>query len=117
MAKRFWYYLAALITAVILLTYYAINITVSHRQISHYNAESLENQKSSLENYLTKQTDPRKLISLAKRLKGREDALIQLVADKAYELAPDSRDAALLASAFHSELKDKLLELDPLYQE
>ena len=117
MSRRLWIYSAVVLIIVVELTFYAIEVIGSNKKIASLNSEALSTRQAELANYLKDQTDQRKLISLAKKLKNQDSSLIQLVADKAYELAPDSRDAVLLAYAFHPELKSKLLELDPLYQE
>lgn len=112
---RFCFYLGTVIILIGLVSWWA----AARNQINQTAIQQLEvsrqEQKGSLKEYLGKQADSRKLVSLAKRLKYADPAVLRPIVERAYELNPNSRDIALLASFFKPELKDRVLELDPLY--
>lgn len=116
MNHRLWFYLGA---AVVILGLYGWRLAGTYsinNQISRINQASQQSQSDNLRRWALNQTDERKLISLAKRLKNRDQWLLQILIDRAYALNPNSRDITLLASQFHPELKPKVLILDPLFQ-
>ena len=115
MSGRFWFYLAVLIVGAGELSLLVGGRARLNNELSRLNQAAFEEQEAALKPYLARQTDERKLVSLAKRLKQGDQRLLQLIIERAYELNPNSRDIALLASYFHPELKEKVKELDPLY--
>lgn len=117
MKSRLWLYLSSAVIVAILLSV-AVGLEAKiNDSIKTKNQQSLDNEKTEMTQYLAKQTDPFKLVSLAKKLIIINPPLVQLVADKAYELNPNRRDIVLLDSQFHPELKSKLTVIDPLYPE
>jgi len=116
MTGRFWFYLGVTVIIVGLYSWRLAAVNGVNRQISRIDQASLQAQSDSLNRWAANQTDERKLISLAKKLKNRDQALLQILIDRAYAINPNSRDITILASQFHPELKDKILQLDPLYQ-
>lgn len=115
MIGRFWFYLPSLIIIAGLGSYLS---WVNSRQASELAAIELaatQERRESIDQFLTRQTDGRKLISLAKRFEKTEPELVEPIVLKAYELLPNSRDAALLASYYRPDLKHRVKELDPLY--
>lgn len=116
MGLRAWFYLAFIIILIGLVSWWAAGRNQLNQAAAQQLEDSQRDQERSLKGYLAKQTDSRKLVSLAKRLKNADSAIIRLVVERAYELNPNSRDIALLASFFNPELKDRVRELDPLYK-
>jgi len=117
MTGRFWFYLAVTIVIIAELTWLHGGRNRLNNELARLDNAAAQQQLTSLRGYLGKQTNERKLVSLAKLLKNREAWLLQPIIDRAYELNPNSRDIALLASFFHPELKERVKELDPLYGE
>lgn len=116
MSNRFWFYLGAAIVIIGLFSYRTAIQNKLSNDIRRIDLESRQTQLSDLSKYLEKETDERKLISLAKKLRNRESWLLQAIIDRAYAINPKSRDITLLASEFHPELKEKIKYLDPLYK-
>jgi hypothetical protein len=115
-SNRFWFYfLVIIIVAGLLTVLYTERSRLDHR-IASLNDQSYQLQRQQLQSYLDQQTDARKLVSLAKHLATGDQRLLGMIIDRAYQLNPNSRDIALLASNFHPELKKRVQELDPLYQ-
>jgi hypothetical protein len=83
----------------------------SHKEQEAFQRAQIDGMKS----YLQKQKDARKLISLAKRLPSENAELIKLIILKAYELEPNRRDIAILASYYQAEAKNRVKKIDPLY--
>ncbi len=117
MVSRFWFYLATAIILSGLGSYLSWVKTRQGSEIAAINQAAAAERSMAMESYLAKQTDGRKMISLAKNLQSTAPELVQPIVLKAYELLPNSRDAALLASYYRPELKEKVKELDPLYEE
>jgi len=117
MSNRFWFYLGVAIVIVGLFSYRTGVRNKISNDINRINLESRQAALSDLSKYLEKQTDERKLVSLAKKLRNRESWLLEAIIDRAYAINPKSRDITLLASEFHPELKEKVKILDPLYKE
>lgn len=115
MDKRFWFYLGVLIVIAGEISYYRATQNRIAQELARLNLSAQEQRINDLKNYLGRQTDERKLVSLAKKLRFSEAKTLQLIIDRAYELNPNSRDITLLASEFHPELKERVKELDPLY--
>jgi len=117
MNRRFWLYLSSALIIALLFFFGSREKVAINKAAIAGQAQALSSQQQSLERYLDKQTDGRKLIRLIKHLPNTEPKIIEQIADRAYQLSPDSRDAVLLASQFHSELKAQLNKIDPLYQQ
>lgn len=115
MKPRFWFYLAALIIIIGLLTGLLSIRNAGTNEVARLDQIYLERQLQDLNSYLANQEDERKLISLAKKLHHADWRLLQPIIERAYEINPNSRDIALLASVFRPELKQRVRELDPLY--
>ncbi|HUD21105.1 MAG TPA: hypothetical protein VMQ44_03510 [Candidatus Saccharimonadales bacterium] len=115
MHGRIWFYLAAIIIIAGLVCYYEAVKNRTSRQVATLERAGVQDQKDQLASYLQKQTDAYKVISLAKQMKNASPDLIEMMADRAYQLDPTNRDVVLLSSAFHPELKSQVLKLDPLY--
>ncbi len=116
MSNRFWFYLGALVIAAGLYSWRTAAINVINNDVSRIDRAGQQERVANTARYVATQTDERKLISLAKRLKNSDNEILRIIIDRAYELNPGSRDITLLASTFHPELKDKVFELDPLYK-
>ncbi len=114
MRNRFWLYLCAAIIALGLVAYWNWESADLQTRTNTTTAQALKTAQADLKNFLTKQTDGPKLISLAKRLNKNQPELVKPIIEKAYALAPTNPDVVLLASAYHPELKAKALELNPL---
>lgn len=114
-SHRTWYYLAAAIIITALLVFGALETNSIRRQQILIQSQSSSLLQQQLQNYVANQTDPHKLISLAKRLQGADSAVLQVLIDKAYAFNPNDRDVAALDSQFHPELASHVTELDPLY--
>jgi len=116
MNNRFWLYLGFGIVLAGLISYWTIETnsiqanTVAERQINE------QQQISAMEDFLSRQTNGHKLVSLAKRMNPEDSKLIKMVIMRAYELEPDRRDIALLASAYDPAIKKQVEKLDPLYK-
>lgn len=117
MSGRLWFYLLAAIIISSLLSFLLWNKSRIASDQQKIEQESLTLARLSMDRYLSKQVDGRKLVTLAKRLSHSRPELVEPVVLKAYELLPNSRDVAILASVYRPELKEKIKELDPLYSE
>jgi hypothetical protein len=116
MNRRVWFYLTALIIIGVIIIYGSLEIkNINREQILIQDRRTSENREN-IKNYLATQNDPIKLISLAKNLKSSDTQITELIIDKAYALAPSSKDILVLDSQFHPELKNKITAIDPLYQ-
>lgn len=115
MTDRFWFYLAAGIIIVGLLSGYTSSSNRQKRVSAQETSRQQQDQYSSFDLYLANQTDARKLLVLAKHLRGNDPTLLAKIADRAYALNPTARDVALFASYFRPELEEKVKQLDPLY--
>lgn len=117
MDSRLNLFLYSGIIALIIAGYGNIAIKKTIRQSEKQQATNNETQTTQIKEYLAKQTDARKMVRLSLQLAtGGNRALTQAVIDRAYELINNSRDIALLDSYFHPELKQRVVELDPLYE-
>lgn len=114
---RHWFYVPVLMIVGGLLSWGAVTAAEIRAEQATADRAGLKSQQAILEQYLNKQTDPVKLIRLAKQTKNSDPALLEMIADRAYQIAPKNRDVAVLAAEFHPELKAKVLEIDPLYAE
>lgn len=117
MIGRFWFYLPVLIIIAGLGSYLSWIHTRQDSELAAIELASDKQRQASMAVYLAAQTDGRKMISLAKTVEKTAPELVEPIVLKAYELLPNSRDAAILASHYRPELKEKVKELDPLYQE
>jgi len=117
MIKRGWFYLAVLIVVAGEITVLNMVRIKQHRELVRINDQATARQQQDLNTYLTRQTDARKLVRLAKLLTHNQSFLLQPIIDRAYALNPNSRDITLLASSYHPELKDQVTKLDPLYNQ
>ncbi|MEX1123574.1 MAG: hypothetical protein WEC81_00095 [Patescibacteria group bacterium] len=117
MNTRFWLYLLAAIIISGLGSYLSWVKTSQAGELAAIERQAAETRLATMDSYLAKQTDGRKMISLAKKVEKSAPELVEPIVLKAYELLPNSRDAALLASHYRPELKDKVKELDPLYSQ
>ena len=115
MHGRFWFYLPVVIIITGLFSYLAWNNSKIKSEISLIEKQSQENRLNLINLWLDGQTDGRKLITLAKTFQLNQPELVEPVILKAYELLPNSRDAAILASYYQPELKEEVKKLDPLY--
>ncbi|HSX41789.1 MAG TPA: hypothetical protein VLE93_00390 [Candidatus Saccharimonadales bacterium] len=114
MRNRFWLYLPAAIVVLGLLAFWNWEKNDFQAQAAANTTKSLAATQADLKTFLATQTDGPRLISLAKRLNKIRPELVRPVVEKAYALAPTNPDAVYLASAYHSELKAKALQLNPL---
>ncbi|OGD61758.1 hypothetical protein A3A71_00415 [Candidatus Berkelbacteria bacterium RIFCSPLOWO2_01_FULL_50_28] len=115
MSGRFWFYSGFLIVATGLLVWNsALKSRIAAEEVQITNASAQE-RIASLKEYATRQTNARKLVSLAKKLRFEDPAVLRPLIDRAYELNPNSRDITLLASYYRPELKERVKELDPLW--
>lgn len=112
---RTWYYLGAAIIIGALIVFGMIESNNIRRQQILIQSQSTSDLQQEMTNYVAAQTDPHKLISLAKRLKDADSSILQIIIDKAYALNPNDRDTLVLASQFHPELASKITQIDPLY--
>lgn len=116
MSSRFWFYLGSLVVVVGLYSWRIATVNTINNQVSRIEQVGQQERVKSTAHYIKTQTDERKLVSLAKRLKNGDRETLKIIIDRAYEINPGSRDITLLASTFYPELKEKVLELDPLYE-
>ena len=116
MTNRHWFYLGAIIIIGGLLVVGAANSNLLRRQRLALENQRIVKQKEQFSGYLAKQTDGQKLVRLAKQMKNSDPVILDLIIDRAYELEPADRDIVVLSSYYHPELKNKILELDPLYK-
>ena len=116
MSSRFWFYLGSLVIVAGLYSWRIASVNAINNEVSRLEQANQQERVKNITNYVAGQKDERKLVGLAKRLKDSDRETLQIIIDRAYELNPGSRDITLLASTFHPELKDKVLELDPLYK-
>jgi hypothetical protein len=117
MSSRFWFYLLVAIVISGLLSFLLWSQSRIASDQLKIEQDSLASARESMNSYLAKQTDGRKLVTLAKRVSDTRPELVEPIILKAYELLPNSRDVAILASAYRPELKEKIKELDPLYEQ
>jgi hypothetical protein len=117
MNPRFWFYLLFGIIIVALFSYWAGERNGIQKTLIQQEQQSLNDRHESIKTYAAKQTDARKLVSYAKNISSADSKSLQIIIDRAYELEPNSRDIVILASEFHPELKKRIQELDPLYEE
>lgn len=115
MAKRGWFYLAVVIMLVGEIVAFDMVRIRQSQALAEINDQATVHQEQDLATYLTRQTDDRKLVRLAKLLARSQSSVLRPIIDRAYALNPKSRDITLLASSYHPELKDQVMELDPLY--
>jgi len=118
MNRREWlYFLSGLVSLAVLGYGTGAKYSLA-KELQRQENTAKQEQLALMRDYLARQNDPRKMVRLSFRLApSAPEEIVQLVADKAYELKPDSRDIVLLDSVFHPELKEKIKELDPLYQQ
>lgn len=116
MSGRFWFYLGSAIVIAGLFSWYVSNQNSITLQMTRLEEQGRSVRLENLDGYLAKETDERKLVSLAKLLRHEEPLVLKPIIERAYELNPNSRDIALLASEFHPELNEKIKTLDPLYK-
>ncbi len=116
MTGRFWFYLGALVIVAGLYSWRTATVNAIRNEVAKIDQAGQQERVGGMKRYVAKQTDERKLVGLAKRLKNSDNEILRIIIDKAYELNPGSRDITLLASSFHPELKDRVPELDPLYK-
>lgn len=116
MTGRFWFYLGSLVIVAGLYSWRTATVNAINNEVSRIEQASQQERVANITRYVATQTDERKLVSLAKRLKNSDQETLRIIIDRAYELNPGSRDITLLASEFHPELKTRVLELDPLYK-
>lgn len=116
MHGRFWAYLAAMIIIAALMVFFYGSRARLERETARVEAASFQAARTDLENYLARQTDGRKMVTLAKRLSHQDARLIEPIIARAYALNPNSRDIAILLAAFRPEMKKRVEELDPLYR-
>lgn len=117
MTSRFWFYLGALVVAAGLYSWRIATVNAINNEVGRIEQAGRLERIESVGRYVATQTDERKLVSLAKRLKNSDAETLRIIIDRAYALNPGSRDITLLASYYHPELKKRILELDPLYEE
>ena len=117
MSNRFWFYLGSLIVIAALGTTYLANSRRLENQLARADAEGLAESEQSLEGYLAKQTDSRKLVGLALLYQKTRPELVRPVALKAFELNKNSRDIAVLAAPYSKIAEERIKFLDPLYRE
>lgn len=117
MTGRFWFYLAALIVIAGIGTTYLASARRSANERARSEAAAVSDSKSALAEYLSRQTDSRKLVNLAILYQKTRPELVEPVAVRAFELNKNSRDIALLASPYSEEAKERVKFLDPLYGE
>lgn len=117
MTPRAWLYLGVAIMLVALLTWYEEEKSEIRRVSENQTAESREVVVSAFRSYLKDQKNERSLVTLAKRIRLIDAELTRLTVERAYEINPNSRDIVILMSNYRPELKKRILELDPLYQE
>ena len=115
MTNRHWFYLGVLIVIGSLLSVGTASANRLKHQQQAIEAATVAEINANLSRYLTKQTDPFKLVRLAKLMRTQDPTILQPIIERAYALAPKNRDITVLASQFHPELKAKILEIDPLY--
>lgn len=116
MHGRFWFYLPVIIIITGLFSYLTWSNSKIKSEILLIEKQSQENRLNSINLWLNNQTDGRKLITLAKTFQLNQPELVEPVILKAYELLPDSRDVAILASHYQPEIKEEIRKLDPLYE-
>lgn len=116
-SSRFWFYLGALVVVAGLYSWRTATVNSINNEVGRIEQAASQERIGNMERYVATQTDERKLVSLAKKLSHSDKETLRIIIDRAYELNPGSRDITLLASEFHSELKGRVLELDPLYKE
>jgi|SRR3989344_2128525 len=114
MSSRFWFYLGSVVIVAGLYTWRVSVINSLNHEMGNINQASQQERAKNITRYVATQTDERKLVSLAKRLKDGDQETLLIIIDRAYELNPGSPVITLLSSTFHPELKAKVLELDPL---
>lgn len=115
MGARFWFYRGAAIIIVGLVSLLVAETTATNRAVERLNSAAATARSNQLQTYLAKQTDPHKLVRLARALVATDQITdAQAVIDKAYELEPNSPTITLLASQFHPQLKKRVQELNPL---
>lgn len=117
MHGRFWFYLPVTIIITGLVSYLVWNNLKINNDISLIEKQAQDSRLSSISSWLEKQTDGRKLITLAKTFQYNQPELVEPIILKAYELLPNNRDAAILASHYRPELKEEVKKLDPLYKD
>src|SRR3989344_6941683 len=114
MSSRFWFYLGSIVIAAGLYTWRVSVINSLNLEMVKINQDAKQERAENMSRYVATQTDERKLVSLAKRLKDGDQESLQIIIHRAYQLNPGSPVITLLSSTFHPELKAKVLELDPL---
>jgi hypothetical protein len=117
MPQRFWLYLAALIAIAGLGGYYLLHKRSVETELQKLVAVGVEADQQALDRYLGNQVDGLKLVGLVKLLAKNRPELVRPVALRAFELEPNRRDVALLASPYSEIAKERLQFLDPLFGE
>lgn len=117
MSSRFWFYLGAVIVIAGLGTTHLANTRKLANELAALETHSLTENQEALTHYLEKQTDSRKLVSLALLYQKTRPELVRPVALRAFELNKDSRDIAVLAAPYSQEARERIRFLDPLYKE
>lgn len=117
MTPRALFWIGALIAFSAIVSLYSAERAKISRELLQQQEQFQQAQVESMKIFLQKQKDGKKLIRLAKRLPSENAELIKLVVLRAYELEPNSRDIAVLASAYDPGAKARVKEIDPLYSE
>lgn len=115
MHARFWFYLASLILISGLSGWYVINKRVLEAELKRIDEAGLSVDREGLGRYLADQEDGLKLVGLAKLIANNRPELIEPVALRAFELEPNRRDVAVLASPYSEVAKERVKFLDPLF--
>lgn len=116
MHNRFWLYLAFGIVLAGLISYWTIEKNSLQASVVSEQLINQQQRVSAMKDFLSRQTNGHKLVSLAKRMNPEDSKLIEMVIMRAYELEPDRRDIAILASTYDSSIEKKIQFLDPLYK-
>ena len=97
-----------------MLFYYQSAKSKINEEVSAINASFAQEQEAQSAAFLDKQTDPVRLVQIAKSFNNSNPEMAKKAVMKAHELDPTSRDITLLASSYDSSLLGEVKTLDPL---
>ena len=91
MSNRFWFYLGSLVIVAGLYSWRIASVNAINNEVSRIEQTGNQEQIKSVTRYVAAQSDDKKLVSLAKRLKNGDKEILQIIIDRAYEINPGSR--------------------------
>jgi len=87
---RFWFYLGALLIVAGLYSWRTTTVNAINNEVGRIDQAGQQERVKNISRYVATQTDERKLVSLAKKLKNTDRETLRIIIDRAYALNPGS---------------------------